>query len=222
MGGIAFVRQAFVDAQHYQRTAALAEATREPYDAALAAMGPALSGIAAGGVSRPPRRARFDARSPSPRSSPSCRLSSAGRAPKQVVQELKAADARVVVSVNYPTRPKDLAPDADESLEALQARADGAARRRRACGSRRALRIRIGGLEGRRRTSSPTSASPSERGLSREAAIRALTLDSGDAGRRRRPAWDRSSGASAPTCWSPRATCSTPSRRSSMSSSAGA
>ena len=52
MGGIAFVRQAFADAQHYQKASALAESSREPYDAALAAMGAGVQRHAARGLSR--------------------------------------------------------------------------------------------------------------------------------------------------------------------------
>ncbi len=71
-----------------------------------------------------------------------------GQGAEEVAQELKAAGARVVVSVNYPTRPKELAPDADESLEVLQARAAGAARRWGAGRCRRAVWLRVGGVEG--------------------------------------------------------------------------
>ena len=42
----------------------------------------------------------------------------------QVAGDLKAAGARVIYSLNYPTRPKTLAPDADEPLRVIRQRAD--------------------------------------------------------------------------------------------------
>jgi imidazolonepropionase-like amidohydrolase len=47
-----------------------------------------------------------------------------GREADQVAADLKAAHARVIYSLNYPTRPRTLAPDADESLAALRTRAN--------------------------------------------------------------------------------------------------
>ena len=41
----------------------------------------------------------------------------------EVTAELKAQNARVIYSLNYPVRPRQLAPDADETLEALRGRA---------------------------------------------------------------------------------------------------
>ena len=40
----------------------------------------------------------------------------------QVAADLKARNARVILSLNYPTRPRTLAPDADESVRALRDR----------------------------------------------------------------------------------------------------
>jgi imidazolonepropionase-like amidohydrolase len=40
----------------------------------------------------------------------------------QVAADLKARNARVIVSLNYPIRPRQLAPDADESVRALRER----------------------------------------------------------------------------------------------------
>ena len=144
-----------------------------------------------------------------------------GQGAEEVAQELKSTGARVVVSVNYPTRPKELAPDADEPLEVLQARAQA----RRAAGALAAAGVPFGfgsvGLKDPKEFVANVRVA-SERGLPRDAAIRALTLDGADAGWRRRPTWIRSSAASAPTSAVPKATCSTPNRRSNMSSSAGA
>ena len=42
----------------------------------------------------------------------------------QVAAELKSRNARVIYSVNYPTRSRALAPDADEPLSVLRTRAN--------------------------------------------------------------------------------------------------
>ena len=175
MGGIAFVRQAFADAKHYQQTQALDESAREPHDAALAAMGPALGGKVPvafrASTPREIRRALAFAREFS-----LVPVIVGGQGAEQVARELKESNARVVVSVNYPTRPKDLAPDADESLEALQARAAA----RSAAGALAAAGVPFGfgslGLKDPKEFL-PNVRVASERGLSRDAAIRALTLD---------------------------------------------
>ncbi len=175
MGGVAFVRQAFADAQHYQKASALAESAREPYDAALAAMAPALSGTLPvafrASTPREIRRALAFAKEFSV-----VPIIVGGQGAEEVAQELKAAGARVVVSVNYATRPKELAPDADEPLEALQARAQA----RRAAAALAAAGVPFGfgsvGLKDPKEFVANVRVA-SERGLSREAAIRALTLD---------------------------------------------
>ena len=46
-----------------------------------------------------------------------------GREADQVVADLKARNARVILSLNYPSRPRTLAPDADETVRALRDRA---------------------------------------------------------------------------------------------------
>jgi imidazolonepropionase-like amidohydrolase len=123
MGGIAFVRQALLDAQHYQRSATLPEASpsRPSYDAALDAMGPALAGslpIAFSASSaREIRRALAMAAEFSVRP-----VIVGAHGAADVTPELKAANAHVVVSLNLPARPRAIAQDADESLEAIQDR----------------------------------------------------------------------------------------------------
>jgi imidazolonepropionase-like amidohydrolase len=175
MGGIAFVRQAFADAQHYQKASALAESSREPYDAALAAMGPVFNGTlpVAFRASTPREIRRVLAIAKEFSVAP---IIVGGQGAEEVAQALKAAGARVVVSVNYPTRPKELAPDADESFEALQARA--AARRAAAALSAAGVPFGFGsvGLKDPKDFVANVRVA-SERGLAREAAIRALTLD---------------------------------------------
>lgn len=176
MGGMAFVRQAFVDAQYYQQTSALADASRAPYDAALAAMGPALGRklpvAFAASTPREIRRVLAFAKEFSV-----VPIVVGGQGAEEVAPELKAAGARVVVSVNYPIRPKELAPDADEPLEALQARAAA----RRAAGALAAAGVPFGfgsvGLKDPKEFVANVRVAV-ERGLTPEAAIRALTLDS--------------------------------------------
>jgi len=47
-----------------------------------------------------------------------------GRGSKEVTADLKAQNVRVIYSLNYPQRPRALAPDADEPIQALRDRAD--------------------------------------------------------------------------------------------------
>jgi imidazolonepropionase-like amidohydrolase len=172
MGGIAFVRQAFLDARHYQQASAGGGA---PYDQALAAMAPALGGT---------RPVAFEASTPREIRRALAMAKEFSLTPvivgahgaAAVVEELKAAGARVVLSVNYPTRPKSLAPDADESLEDLDARA--AARKAAAALAAGGVPFGFGsaGLKDLKEFVANVRAAVAQ-GLSAEAAIRALTLD---------------------------------------------
>ena len=47
-----------------------------------------------------------------------------GRHAEEVAADLKAQNVRVVYSLNYPVRPRALAPDADEPLSAMRERAE--------------------------------------------------------------------------------------------------
>jgi imidazolonepropionase-like amidohydrolase len=49
---------------------------------------------------------------------------SGGREADQVAAEIKARNARVIYNINYPTRSRALAPDADESIDVLRGRAN--------------------------------------------------------------------------------------------------
>jgi imidazolonepropionase-like amidohydrolase len=98
-----------------------------------------------------------------------------GREADQVVADLKAADAHVIVSLDFPTRSISLAPDADEPLETLRARANAprvaAALEKAGIG----FAFEAGAL------SDPkdfvkNAAKTVQNGLSRDAALRALTL----------------------------------------------
>jgi len=116
MGVIAVVRQAFVDAQRYA-------AHRTPDDPALAAMQPAIErkmpvafeANQTREILRVLRLAKELNLEP---------ILTGGRGSKDVVADLKSQNVRVIYSLNYPTRPRTLAPEADEPLEALRDRAD--------------------------------------------------------------------------------------------------
>ena len=126
LGVIAFVRQSFLDAQ-YQRTvaqrAAKNAAVKPPYDPALDALQPALDGrlpvAFEANASREILRALALAQE--------FKLDpviSGAREADQVAAEIKARSARVIYNVNYPTRSRALAPDADESISVLRERAN--------------------------------------------------------------------------------------------------
>jgi len=117
MGNIAFNRQAFLDAQWYQ------QAKNRPHSAALDAMQPALAG-------RMPVAFRATTSREILRSLDMAKafkldpIITAAREVNDVTADLKAANARVIYSLNFPTRRLSLAPDADESLSVLRDRAN--------------------------------------------------------------------------------------------------
>jgi len=117
MGLIAFNRQAFLDAQWYQ------QARPKPYAPALDAIGPALEGrlpvAFRAPVSREVLRALEMAKAF--KLDP---IITAARQVEDVTADLKAANARVIYSLNFPTRRAALAPDADEPLSVLRDRAN--------------------------------------------------------------------------------------------------
>ena len=117
MGIIAFNRQAFLDAQWYQ------QAKNRPHSAALEAMQPALAGrmpvAFRASTSRDVLRALDMARAF--KLDP---IITAARQVEDVTADLKTANARVIYSLNFPTRRPSLAPDADEALSVLRERAN--------------------------------------------------------------------------------------------------
>jgi imidazolonepropionase-like amidohydrolase len=185
MGVIAYVRQAFIDAQHYQLSRKYAEATtnggsrpttvRSHYEPALEAMLPALAGrlpVAFRGQSaREILRALDMAKSF--KLDP---IITDGREADQVATDLKAAGARVIVSLNFPTRPLTLAPDADEPLRTLRERANA---------PKVAAALHAAGVIFAFESAGLTdpkdfiknAAKAVQNGLAREDAIRALTLN---------------------------------------------
>jgi len=115
MGVIAFVRQAFLDAQHY--------AVEKGADPALEAMQPAIDrkipvafeANEGRQILRALKLAKELKLEP---------IVTGARLADEVTADLKAQNVRVVYSLNYPQRPRTLAPDADEPIETLRTRAE--------------------------------------------------------------------------------------------------
>jgi imidazolonepropionase-like amidohydrolase len=181
MGVIAFVRQAFLDAQHFAAAqkapsgvASAPPAQRPHYQPALEAMQPALAGqlpVAFDGEAvRDILRALDMARSF--KLDP---IITNGREAGELAADLKAVNARVILSLNYPTRPRNLAPDADEPLRALRARADAPKTAAALAKAGVTFAFATAGLE-EPRDFVKNAAKAVQSGLSREDALRALTL----------------------------------------------
>jgi imidazolonepropionase-like amidohydrolase len=128
MGVIAFVRQAFLDGGHYQLEMAHASrvkagAARPAYDASLEALQPALSGrmpvAFQAGTANEIRRALGLAKEF--KLDP---IVTGALEADAVAADLKAEKARVIYSLNFPVRSRTLAPDADEPVRVLRARAN--------------------------------------------------------------------------------------------------
>ena len=178
MGVISFVRQSFIDAQHQQlvaQRAAKTAAVRQPYDPALEALQPALAGTlpvvfeadAAREILRALDMAQEFKLKP---------VISSAREADAVVTELKARNVPVIYNLNYPTRSRMLAPDADESIEVLGARAN--APKVPAALAKAGVLFAFSATGLREPRDFVRNAARAVRaGLSPEAAIRALTLD---------------------------------------------
>jgi imidazolonepropionase-like amidohydrolase len=126
LGAIAFVRQSFLDAQRQhtiEERAAKNPAVRPPYDPLLDALQPALDGrlpvAFEANTSREILRALAMAQE--------FKLDpviSGAREADEVAADIKGRNARVIYNVNYPTRSRALAPDAEESISVLRERAN--------------------------------------------------------------------------------------------------
>lgn len=180
MGVLAFVRQTFLDAQHYQQAQARYARARNGlerpvYDEALEALQAALERRVPvafeASLDREIRRAL--ALSSEFKIDP---IIDGGHEAGDVAAELKQAGARVIVSLNYPTRPRSLAPDADEPIRELRLRANApkSPAQLRAAGVRFAFGS--SGLNNPR-DFVKNAAAAVRAGLPQDAAIRALTID---------------------------------------------
>jgi imidazolonepropionase-like amidohydrolase len=185
MGVIAFVRQAFLDAQQFatlRRSGQPASggpeirpaAFRQFYEPALDAMQPALGGglpVAFEGetvreILRGLDMAKSFKLDP---------IVTGGREADHVAADLKSANARVIVSLNYPTRPQNLAPDADEPLNTLRARANAPKTAAALAKAGVPFAFSSSGLN-EPRDFIKNAAKAVQNGLAREEAIKALTL----------------------------------------------
>lgn len=180
LGVISMVRQGFIDAQYQQaaeqRYARLKNAGPRPaHDPALAALQPALEGKlpvafeadAAREILRALEMAFSFKLDP---------VITGGRESGQVASELEARNARVIYNLNFPTRSRALAPDADEPIAALRARAQAP----RTPGTLEKAGVTFAfSSNGLRdpRDFVRNAARAVKDGLSPEAAIRALTID---------------------------------------------
>jgi imidazolonepropionase-like amidohydrolase len=128
LGAIAFLRQSFLDAQHQQRVGQRYEriktgAGRPNYDPALEALQPALAG-------RLPVAFKADLVREIQRALDMARefkldpVITGGREADHLAADLRARSARVIYSLNFPSRPRTLAPDADEPIRELRLRAN--------------------------------------------------------------------------------------------------
>lgn len=178
MGAIAFVRQAFLDAGSYRQEVAhyTENGGRRPsYDPALEALQPALNG------SLP---VAFDAAT----ATEIRRVLALAREFKlkpivcgaieadQVTADLKGAGAPVVYSLDYPVRPRALGPGSDEPVRVLRQRANAP----KVPAALQKAGVRFAFTSGGLREPADfvrNAAKAVQAGLSREAAIRALTID---------------------------------------------
>jgi len=170
MGVIAFVRQSFIDAQHHPA----AQNALPYYRPAFEAMQPALAGtlpVAFEGetvrdILRGLEMAKSFKLNP---------IITNGREAGAVAADLKAVNARVILSLNYPTRPENLAPDADEPLRVLRDRADAPKTAGALAKAGIPFAFATAGLS-EPRDFVKNAAKAVQSGLSREEALRALTL----------------------------------------------
>jgi imidazolonepropionase-like amidohydrolase len=128
MGLIAFVRQSFLDAKHlaleqahYDKSGATGE--RPVDDPALRALQAATDGRLPVAFDAQTEREirRALAMSTELKLDP---IITGGQEAAAVASELKARNVRVVLSLNFPGRPSSLAPDEDEPIRVLRARAE--------------------------------------------------------------------------------------------------
>ena len=128
LGAIAFVRQSFLDGQYQQLAMQRYERVktegvpRPPYDPSLEALLPALGGKLPVAFEADLAREILRALDMAQEFKLDPIITSAREA-DQVAADLKARNARVIYSLNFPTRSRLLSPEADEPLRELRTRA---------------------------------------------------------------------------------------------------
>jgi imidazolonepropionase-like amidohydrolase len=169
MGIIAFNRQAFFDAQHYQA------AGGQPFSPAFAemqtAIGRKLPVAFRATTDREVRRALDMAASF--KLDP---IVTSAREVDGVANVLKSAGARVVYSLDFPRRPLSLAPEADEPLNVLKSRANAPKGPQALDAAGLTFGFESGGLEDPK-DFLKNAAKVVSAGLSSEAVLKALTLN---------------------------------------------
>jgi imidazolonepropionase-like amidohydrolase len=175
MGVIAFVRQAFLDAQHYHDTHQNGGRALPVDDAALAAMQPAVEGRLPVAFEANEAREILRALKFAKELKLQPIVTGAREAP-EVAADLKSQNVRVVYSLNYPQRPKTLAPDADEPLNTLRTRANAPNVPGALAKAGVTFAFESAGLTDAK-DFVKNAAKAVNAGLAREAAIRALTID---------------------------------------------
>jgi imidazolonepropionase-like amidohydrolase len=180
LGTIAFVRQSFLDAQHQQLEKARYErsktgVSRPVYDPSLDAIQPALARSLPVAFEADLSREILRALNMAKEFNLDPVITGAREA-DQVAADLKARNARVIYSLDYPSRPRTLAPDADEPIRELRARAQ--ASRTPAALEKAGILFAFssGGLQ-QPRDFLKNAARAVKDGLPADAAVRALTLN---------------------------------------------
>lgn len=180
MGAISFIRQSFMDAAwqrqalaHYEKNPAM---PRPAWDPLLQGLLPAIDGEMP--VAFTADEAREIGRVLSLAKELNVKpIVTGAREADMMTAELKAANAPVIYSLNYPTRPRSLAPDADESLDALRSRANAP---KVPAALAKAGVLFAFGSDGLRQPGDfvkNAAKAVREGGLAADAALRALTLD---------------------------------------------
>ena len=182
MGVIAFVRQAFLDAQHYQLEQQAVVARRlqpgdraMPDDPVLEAMQPAIErkipvafeANQTRDILRALKMAKELKLEP---------IVTGGRHADEVAADLKAQNVRVILSLNYPQRPRTLAPDAEEALETLRDRANAPKAAGELAKAGVTFAFETAGLT-EPKDFVKNAAKAITAGLAEDAAVRALTID---------------------------------------------
>ncbi len=180
LGSIAFVRQSFLDAQHQQLEKqrydkAKSGVARPAYDPSLDAIQPALARAMPvafeADLSREILRALNMAKAfnldP---------VITGAREADQVVADLKALNARVIYNLDFPARSRALAPDADEPIRELRARAQASKTPGSLDKAGVLFAFSSGGIQ-QPRDFLRNAARTVKDGLSPDAAVRALTIN---------------------------------------------
>ena len=179
MGAISFVRQSFMDAvwqrqalKHYEKNPAM---PRPAWDPALNGLLPAVDRQIP--VAFDADEAREIARVLRLSKELNIRpIVTGGSKADEMAAELKAANTPVIYSLNYPTRPRALPPDADESLATLRTRANAPKVPGALAKAGVSFAFETGGLAQPRDFVRNAARAVTE-GLPADAALRALTLE---------------------------------------------